>query len=96
MDAIEAANGRVVGSYYGSESGALLPIEEVNQMMDSFGWVGGYRIVDSPSLELWNAMGLWPVAPGVFVLRTEDMTVVASEASGVALDLVAEVEALNI
>jgi len=94
MDAIEAANGRVGGSYYG-EGGTLLTIEEVNQMMDSFGWVGGYRIIDRPSLELWNAMDLWPVAPGVFVLRTEDMTVVASEASGVPLDLVAEAEALN-
>ena len=94
MDAIEAAGGRVIGSYYG-ESGALLTIDEINTMMDSFGWDGGYRIVDSPSMELWNAMGLWPAAPGVFVLSTEDMTVVASEASGVALDLVAEVEALN-
>ncbi len=95
IDAIEAANGRVVGSYYG-EAGALLPIEEINQMIDSFGWVGGFRIVDSPSQELWNAMGLWPAAPGVFVLRTSDMTVVASEADGIALDLVAEAEALNI
>ena len=95
MDAIEAANGRVVGSYYG-EAGALLPIEQVNEMLDSFGWVGGYRIVDNPSMELWNAMDLWPAAPGVFVLSTEDMTVVASEASGVPLDLVAQAEALNI
>ena len=95
MDAIEAANGRVVGTYYG-EAG-LLTIEEINTMMDSFGWVGGYRIVDSPSLELYNAKnGLWPAAPGVFVLSTEDMTVVACEASGVQLDLVAIVEGLNI
>jgi hypothetical protein len=94
MDAIEAAGGRVVGSYYG-EGGTLLPIEEINTMMDSFQWDGGYRIVDSPSMELWNAMDLWPAAPGVFVLSTEDMTVVASEATGVQLDLVAEAEALN-
>ncbi len=84
----------MVGSYYG-ETG-LLTIEEINTMMDSYGWDGGYRIVDNPNLELYNANGLWPAPPGVFVLRTEDMTVVASEASGVVLDLVAEVEALNI
>ena len=94
MDAIEAANGRVVGTYYG-EAG-LLPIGEINTMIDSFGWDGGYRIVDNPNLELWNANGLWPAAPGVFVLSTEDMTVVACEASGVQLDLVAIVEGLNI
>ena len=94
MDAIEAANGRVIGSYYG-EGGTLLTIEAVNTMMDSFGWVSGYRIIDNPNMELWNATGLWPAAPGVFVIRTEDMTVVASEASGVKLDLVTEAEALN-
>ena len=93
MDAIEAAGGRVVGTYYG-EAG-LLPIEEINTMIDSFGWDGGYRIVDNPNMELWNADGLWPAAPGVFVLSTKDMTVVASEASGVQLDLVAIVEGLN-
>ena len=95
IDAIEAANGRVVGSYYG-EAGALLPIEEINQMIDSFGWVGGYRIVDSPSKEIWNATDLWPSAPGVFVIRTSDMTVVASEADGTPVDLLAQAEALNI
>lgn len=92
---IEAANGRVVGSYYG-EAGALLPIEEINQMIDSFGWVGGYRIVDSASKEIWNANLLWPSAPGVFVIRTSDMTVVASEADGTPVDLLAQAEALNI
>ena len=90
IEAIEEANGRVIGSYYGS-GGALLPIEEISQKMDSFGWVGGYRIIDSPSLELWNATELWPAPPGIFVLRTEDMTVVVSGPT----DVLVEVEALT-
>jgi hypothetical protein len=90
---IEDAGGRVVGVYYADASGMPLSAEETDAKMDGFGWNGGYRISDETG-ELWNATSLWPGLPGVFVLKTADMTVVASEAAG-PLNLVQEAQNLN-
>ena len=91
--AIEDANGRVVGVYYSDAYGTPLSAEETDAKMDSLGWDGGYRISDE-AMELWNATSLWPGLPGIFVLKTADMTVVASEANG-PLNLVQEAQDLN-
>jgi hypothetical protein len=91
--AIEDARGQVVGVYYADASGTPISAEATDTTMDGFGWEGGYRISDE-TRELWNATSLWPGVPGIFVLRTEDMTVVASEATG-PLNLIQEAENLN-
>jgi hypothetical protein len=93
IDAIEDARGRVVGLYYADSYGTPLSAEETSAKMDSLGWDGGYRITDETG-ELWNATSLWPGLPGIFVLKTADMTVVASEATG-PLNLVEEAQKLN-
>jgi len=87
IEQIEDCHGRVVGVYYADMGGTPVSAEQVSSYMDQFGWDGeGYRISDQTG-ELWNAMDLWPASPGVFVLRTEDMEIVASEAAA-PLDVV--------
>ena len=93
IEDIEDAHGRVVGVYYADNTGTPLDAESTDLKMDEFGWESGYRISDE-TRELWNATTLWPGAPGVFVVRTEDMQVVASEATG-PIDIVAEAAALD-
>jgi hypothetical protein len=94
IGSIEGENGRVVGVWYTNNSGGIMSAAQVSAKMNSFGWSGGYRIEDNANHELWNAFDLWPSSPGVFVVRTSDMTVVASEASG-QLNLPQEAANLN-
>jgi len=94
MAEIEKEKGRVVGVFYADSYGTPLSAEATDLKMDSMGWEGGFRISDQ-TRELWNATSLWPGVPGVFVLRTSDMTVVASEAGGGKLDLIQEARNLN-
>lgn len=95
IDAIHEANGEVVGVYYQDTFGTPMTPEQTAQKMDSLGWDGkGYRVADNNG-ELWNANSLWPAAPGVFVVSTEDMTVVASEATGIPLNMVQWAQTLN-
>ena len=69
--------------------------EETAAKMDSLGWDGrGYRISDE-SGELWMAHSLWPYAPGIFVVSTADMTVVASQANGMPINMVQWAQTLN-
>jgi hypothetical protein len=93
IDAIESARGRVVGVYYADTNGTPLSAEQTSAKMDGLGWDGGYRIKDE-TRELWNATSLRPGLPGIFVLKTADMTVVASEALG-PLNLIEEAQQLN-
>ena len=95
MEAIHAAHGEVVGIYYNDAYGAPMTAEQTAAKMDSLNWNGeGYRISDENG-ELWDAHNLWPYAPGVFVVDTSTMEVVASEASGVPLNLVQWAQTLD-
>lgn len=95
MAAIHEANGEVVGVYYNDAYGTPMTPEETAVKMDSMGWNGeGYRISDETG-ELWAATGLWPYAPGVFVISTAEMKVVASEASGMPVNMVQWAQTLD-
>jgi len=95
MDEIHAANGELVGVYYQDAYGAPMTAEQTGQKMDSLGWDGeGYRISDE-SGELWAAHNLWPTAPGVFVVSTATMEVVASEATGIPINMVQWAQTLD-
>jgi hypothetical protein len=95
IEEIHSYNGEVVGVYYQDAAGTPMTAEATAAKMDSLGWNGeGYRISDQ-SGELWAAHSLWPGAPGVFVVSTATMEVVASEAGGIPVNVVQWAQTLD-
>jgi hypothetical protein len=95
MADIQAAHGELVGVYYHDAYGTPMTPEETALKMDSLGWDGeGYRISDENG-ELYAAHNLWPGAPGVFVVDTSTMEVVASEAGGIPVNMVQWAQTLD-
>jgi hypothetical protein len=96
MEQLQEANAEVVGVYYADAFGTPMTPEETDAKMESLGWAGeGYRISDEEH-DLWMAKAtLWPGAPGVFIVRTADMKVVAAENTGMPLDLVQWAQTIN-
>jgi len=111
QDEIRQANGELIGIfYYDVVNNVKLPAPETSEMMDKFGWRGGWRIEDTNELDLKRAQGtgggqeslLFVRYPIMFVIETATMRIVAGEkdfsfdADDKELDPVAEVQKLNI
>ena len=83
--------------------------QETSEMMDTFGWRGGWRIEDTEELDLLHASGdgggqesrFFVRFPIAYVLETATMKVVAGEklfeydAEDMELDVLAEVQQIN-
>ncbi|MCP4606027.1 MAG: hypothetical protein GY847_36860 [Proteobacteria bacterium] len=110
QDEIRDANGEILGLfYYDVVNKQVLGASETSEMMDQFGWRGGWRIEDRNELDLLSAQGkgggqeslLFVRYPIMFVLETATMRIVAGEKdfkyddSKTEIDPIAEVEKIN-
>ena len=85
-------------SYY---DGSWQSASDVSDILDGYGWTGGWRITDTADKLLYYAEDpespgsyLWPGTPNVFIIDTELMTIVAAEVGSTAVDVLAELEAI--
>lgn len=110
QDEIRQANGELIGLfYYDVVQEMILPAPETSEMMDKFGWRGGWRIEDTAILDLKRAQGtgggqeslLFVRYPIMFIIETATMRIVAGEkdfsfdSDNVELDPLLEVQKLN-
>ena len=110
--AIREANGELIALFYFDVVNEMKQsCEETSEMMDEFGWRGGWRIEDTDEMDIFYSYGTGGDVesrflrrfPITYIIETSTMKVVAGEKGdeydpaneGLELDVVAEVEAID-
>lgn len=78
-------------------NGDPLPLDEVDALMDSYGWEGGWRIEDDAAGTIWNGGCpdcLFQNPPIVFIVETAAMRIVELNPIGVE-DVLEAVQAID-
>ncbi len=88
QEAIREANGEILSLFYFDIAAEIVTTaEETSEMMDVFGWRGGWTIEDTEDMDLLSSYGeggglasvFFRRFPIVYVIDTSTMTIVAGE-----------------